>query len=339
MTDTALPAHVPLAVATRGAHVENVHAGSLVVTDAAGQLVYAAGDAAFPVFARSTLKPFQALPFVAAGGLDRFGWGGREAAMLCASHSAEDVHLEIVRRMLEGSGHGVDDLGCGAHVPMHYAANGTSPAADAHWTPLHNNCSGKHAGFLACCALHGWPHDECLEPAHPLQAAIRDALGELAAADIERAPHGIDGCSAPVFAISLVALARAYAQLAIGAPGTRWAPAAGRLRDAMRDAPELVSGSGRFDLALARQGAGDWVVKSGADGVQAVASMSRGQALALKLADGNARIAHAVTLAALRQLGWLDGLLSPELAAFAGDDIRNWRGTVTGHLRALLPRA
>ncbi len=322
------PAHQLLAVSTRGGSPENMHWGSVAVVNADGTLLARAGDAQASTFARSTIKPIQALPFVRAGGLQRYGWGNRQAALLCASHSAEACHLELVQQMLADAGNSVADLACGAHAPLDYPARGLTPPDQA-WTPLHNNCSGKHAGFLACCEMRGWSRHDYLEPDHPLQRDIRAALGDFVDMDVDAVPRGIDGCSAPIYALPLARLAYAYARLARCEDG-----AASTLRDAMRSEPRLVSGSERFDLLLSNQGARDWIVKGGADGLQLVASMSRGIGVAVKLADGNPRALHAVVLDVLRQLGWLDQPLAAALAAHDAPAITNWRGTRTGELRA-----
>lgn len=330
-----IPGYVPLAVATRGGAVENVYYGAIAVVDDHGKLLAHAGDAAARVFARSTLKPLQALPFVAAGGLGHYGWGEEEAALLCASHSGEARQLAIVANMLAQAGLDVRDLGCGSHVPSFYAASGTPPPADAVWSPLHNNCSGKHAGFLAYCRWRGWPLASYLDPGHPLQVEIRQALADFAGVDADALPCGIDGCSAPIYALPLARLAYAYARLAAGG-SSPYGAAAATLATAMRRHPELVSGQGRADLALARAGGGDWLAKVGADGVQAFASVARGLGLAIKIADGNLRALHAVSVEALRQLGLLDAQAAAALAAFARPPIENWRGTETGRVEPCL---
>ncbi len=334
------PGHVPLAVATRGSAAENLYNGSLAVVDAQGRLLAAAGDPQALVFARSTIKPLQALPFVGAGGLAHFGWGVDETALLCASHSGEAAHLAVVGRMLDGCGVSSAALGCGAHVPISYATLSTLPPADACWTALHNNCSGKHTGFLAYCRWRGWSLDDYLDFAHPLQAEIRQAISEFADIDAATLPWGIDGCSAPNYALPLSALAYAYARLAAGAPGTPFGGAATGLRDAMRERPQLISGVGRADLQLAQAGCGDWIAKVGADGVQTLASISRGIGIAIKIGDGNAQALLAVTVELLRQLGWLDDAAAQALASLDHPPIRNWRGTQTGRLepRVLLER-
>ncbi len=323
-----IPAHQLLAVSTRGGHPENMHWGSVAVVNARGELVARYGDASASTFARSTIKPFQALPFVRAGGIRRYAWGAEQTAMLCASHSAERCHVELVQGMLASAGNTVADLGCGAHEPMDATTRCVAASAGSEWTAIHNNCSGKHAGFLACCALHGWSRQDYLQPEHVLQQQIRAALSDFANYDIERAPRGTDGCSAPIYALPLERLAFAFARLAAGTDAT-----ALPLRDAMRQQPQLISGSARFDLALASYGGEDWVVKGGADGLQLLASVSRGIGVAVKIADGNLRALNAAVLAVLRQLRWLDAApLSPALAAHDAPAISNWNGIHTGEV-------
>ncbi|MBK6639577.1 MAG: asparaginase [Rhodocyclaceae bacterium] len=321
-----LPAHVTLAYTTRGGHPENMHWGSVAVVDADGHLLAAAGEPSVRTFARSTIKPFQALPFVHAGGLARYAWGVREAAMLCASHCAEAPHVDTVVGMLASAGNRIEDLGCGAHTPMAASALCEPAPPGSAWTAIHNNCSGKHAGFLASCRLHGWSLPDYLEPDHALQVSVRKALSDFAQIDVDGLPRGVDGCSAPIYALPLERLAFSFARLARGDAGSAV------LRDAMRSEPRLISGSDRFDLHLANYGAGDWVAKSGADGLQLIASVSRGVAIAVKLSDGNLRALNAVVIAVLRQLGWLNTPLPPALSAFDAPVIRNWRGNPTGEV-------
>ena len=330
-----LPSHVPLAITTRGNGIENIHSGSVAVVNEAGDVLASAGDPLASVFTRSTIKPFQALPFVAAGGLERFGWGTPETALLCASHSAEEAHLAVVRRMLQSAGVDEGELGCGVHVPTYYATVGKQ-APQQTWTALHNNCSGKHTGFLACCALHGWSHADYLDPQHPLQVDIRAALGDVAGVDVDSLPSGVDGCIAPNYALPLARLATLFARLAAGRSGTRWDCALVRLRDAMRAEPLLVSGTARFDWLLAQAGKGDWLAKVGADGVQVISSISRGIGIAIKLADGNNRVLNTVAVDLLQQLGWIDKPLPPGLANWSEPAIRNWQGTATGHVASCL---
>lgn len=325
-----LPGHVPLAVATRGDAVESVHCGSIAVVDSGGRLLCAAGDSAFPIFTRSTLKPFQALPFVAAGGPARFGFSTAQVALLCASHSGEPRHVAAVADMLARIGCTESDLQCGSHVPLSYAATGAAPPSDLAPTALHHNCSGKHAGFLAWCRQHRQPVAAYLDPGHALQREIRTRLAELVGCGEDEMPLGIDGCSAPNYALPLAHLALAYARLAAPAAGAAQAGSLETLFAAMTAHPEMVSGEARADLALMRAAPGDWVAKGGAEAVQAIGIRSRGIGIAIKIADGGTRALPVVTAAVLEQLALLsaDGIVR----TWRESEIRNSTGKLTGRL-------
>lgn len=327
-----LPAHQPLVVATRDERAENVHCGSIAVSDAHGRLLAWAGDPAGAIFGRSTLKPFQATPFVEDGGAQHFGLDRADLALLCASHSGEDCHTAQVHHLLSCTGVSEEQLQCGCHVPMRWSAFDQPPPADARWGVLQHNCSGKHAGFLAACRLHGWRSDDYLAPGHPLQQAVRARIAEYAGISADTLVPAIDGCSAPVYALPLAGLARAYARLAAPDAGFAHRHAAETLFDAMTAYPDLISGSGRSDLAFVTAGGGDWVAKIGADGVQTIGIRSRGLGIAIKLGDGNMRALYVAAVETLRQLG-LPGTDHPLLTPFARPLIRNARGIETGDLR------
>ncbi|MGN6390163.1 MAG: asparaginase [Burkholderiaceae bacterium] len=324
--------HATLVEVTRGGEVECVHAGSVAVVDAAGKLLWQAGDPDWLTFTRSTLKPFQALPLVESGGLQHFGFTGAETALLCASHSGEPMHLAAVESMLGKAGCDAAHLRCGCHVPLRYAALGETPPAGERYTPLHNNCSGKHAGFLAWCVRHGAPLDGYLDPAHPLQQAVRDRV----AACVEMSPSalksGIDGCSAPNYAMPLSRLAHAYAKLA-ASPENAQGTALETLYRAMTAHPEMVSGAGRGDLAFMRSAPGDRVAKAGADGVQAIGVRSAGIGIAIKIADGNARALLVAAVEVLRQIGLLDRTDAVPLAGWARPRLTSLAGLPTGEVR------
>lgn len=338
--------HVPLVHATRGHDgteaVECIHYGSVAVVDPSGRLLAHAGDADFPTFTRSTIKPFQALPFLHGGGPAHYGFGAPQLALLCASHSGEPVHVEGVSRLLQAAGCDEHGLQCDCHVPLRFAATDTLPAAGQTFGPLEHNCSGKHAGFLAHCAQHGLPLETYLAPQHPLQEAIRTMLTQVCDTPLGSLRMGIDGCSAPNYALPLRRLAQGYARLARGVDGPTDASVAqhgsalAALRDAMVAHPELVSGTGRNDLALMQAAPGDWVAKVGADGVQVIGVRSAGLGVAVKVADGNGRAACVAAIETLRQLGVLGRAAEAEgpLAAWAAPVIRNPRGIVTGRVHA-----
>ena len=317
-----IPRHAPLVLATRGGAIECVHHGSIAVVDERGRLVASAGDPGALNFTRSALKPFQALPFVEDGGIERFGFGPRELALMCASHNAEPMHLRTVRGMLARVGAEAAHLKCGSQAPAFYAATGKAPPAQR-WSALCHNCSGKHTGFLGWCRLHRRPLGEYLEPGSPLQKRIRATLARLVPGT--KLARGTDGCSAPNYAMPLAAIARLYARLACD---DRLAV----LRLAMTRHPELVSGTGRMDLALARAGKGDWVAKGGAAGLQALGIRSRGWGIAVRIGDGNPAMVRVAAVGALRQLKLLGDPRRTPLAPFAAASVRNDAGREVGRV-------
>ena len=331
---------VPLAATTRGYPdtgyvIENVHAGSVAVVDLRGRLLWQAGDPHYPTFTRSALKPFQALPFVLSDGPARFGLTRDELALLCASHSGEAPHLAGVRSILGKIGLDDSHLECGCATPLHYEAVGEAAPQDRAWTQLHHNCSGKHSGFLAWCRLHDVPTRGYVEPAHPLQQAIRSTLADTAGLDAGQMAAGIDGCSAPNYAMPLSRLAHLYARLAQGAADPLLGGAMGMLFDAMTGRPDMVSGEERTDLFWMTAGGGDWVAKIGADAVQAIGIRSAGIGIAIKIQDGASRALHPATYSVLEQLGLLDDALRALLERYRQPLLRNARGAVAGDVRPL----
>ncbi len=334
-TPMPLPAHVPLVVATRGDAVESVYYGSIAVVNPSGELLASAGDVAFPLFTRSTLKPFQALPFLEGGGPAHFGFSAAQVALLCASHSGEPRHIAAVADMLQRSGGSEIQLQCGCHVPIWYASTGIAAPPDLPASQLHHNCSGKHAGFLAWCHQQGQPVENYLEPDHPLQQAIGNTLAAFIGCSVDEMPMGIDGCGAPNYALPLAALARAYARLATHELGLDHSPALTTLFTAMTTHPEMVSGEARDDLILMRAAPLDWVVKGGADGVQAIGISSRGIGIAIKIADGNSRALRTAVAAVIEQLDLLPLADYPSLEAWRDSRIRNYAGRQTGVFKAV----
>lgn len=329
---SAASRHVPLAEVTRGAIVESLHAGSVAVVDREGNVLRAAGDPDHLTFTRSALKPLQALPFVAAGGVERFGLSQSQVALLCASHSGEPRHAEAAADILARAGCTPADLQCGTHAPRFYDTRGEVPPPPP-YSPLQHNCSGKHSGMLAYCAQCEWPKASYLEFDHPLQQAIRRSVATFTGVPAEALVAGIDGCSAPNYAVPLSALARAFARLASAGVDPDYGDGPRMLADAMVAHPGMVSGEGRSDLALMQAGKGDWVAKIGAEGVQAIGIRSRGIGIAVKIADGQSRGLVPSVVAVLDQLGLLDDAARRALAPWGRRQIRNYRGTQTGEIR------
>lgn len=325
--------HIPLIELTRGGTLECQHLGSVAVVNTQGQLLAHAGDPYWLTFSRSTLKALQALPFVEAGGPAQFGFTTRQIAMMCASHNGEVMHVAETQGMLDKAGLNYKALRCGCHVPGIFTQLEQAPPPGFVVDERHNNCSGKHAGFLAYCVQHGLGLDDYIAPEHRLQQAIRRDVARAVGMDANDFRMGIDGCSAPNYALPLANLARGYARLASGARDAEFGASFAALGEAMTAHPELVSGTGRNDLAYMRAGRGDWVTKIGADGVQVVGSKSRGEAVALKIMDANKMALHAATVEVLDQLGWLDDAQRAELAPWRAAEIVNARGMVVGERR------
>ncbi len=326
---------VPLVELTRGGTLENRHLGAIAVVNTQGAVLAHAGDPHWLSFSRSTLKALQALPFMQAGGPEHFGFSSQQVAMLCASHNGEDMHVAQGQGMLEKAGLSYKALKCGCHVPGIFTQQERQPPPGFVIDERHNNCSGKHAGFLAYCVQHGLGQDDYIAPQHPLQQAIRRDVARAVGLTPEDFRLGIDGCSAPNYAMPLAHLARGYARLASGARDSEFGESFSALSEAMTEHPELVSGTGRNDLALMQAGRGDWVSKIGADGVQVVGSKSRGEAFALKIIDANKPALFAATVEVLEQLGWMDDAQRAALEPWRAQDIKNARGLLVGQRQAV----
>jgi L-asparaginase II len=276
-----------VAEVVRSGFVESVHHGIVAVTNGRG-----VGDVDRPFFPRSSNKPLQTVGMLDCGLIPR---DEADLALMSGSHDGEPFHVQRVREMLAAAGLGPEALRCPADLPLGAAAHRDWLRSGGPAEPILMNCSGKHAGMLATCVLNGWPLDSYLDPKHPLQVALADTVSRLAGEPI--AATGVDGCGAPVLAISPGALARAFLRLVEAAPGTPER----RVADAMRAHPALVAGTGTDDTVLMGSVPG-LLAKKGADGVAAAAMPGVG-AVAVKISDGSARARMPVLLAALRELG------------------------------------
>lgn len=327
--------HTSLIEMTRGGTLENQHLGSVAVVNCRGDVQAFAGDPHWITFTRSTLKALQALPFLESGGPKQLGWGPSEVALMCASHNGEEHQAALAESMLRTAGLGTPALRCGCHVPLRFSFFDKAPPSDATFDARYNNCSGKHAGFLGYCVQHDLPLDDYVDPEHPLQQAIRRDVARAVGMSPDALKMGIDGCSAPNYAMPLSRLAYGYARLAQGGEDAEFGPSFATLVQAMTRHPELVSGAGRNDLAFMQAGRGDWVSKVGADGVQVVASRSRGQAFALKIMDANKTALYAASVEVMEQLGWLDDEQREVLRPWRAEAIINARGLHVGQRRAV----
>lgn len=291
----------------RGGNVESAHRGAVSVMSADGAVIASLGDVERPVFPRSAVKMIQALPLIESGAADRFRLGHREVALACASHSGEAVHVHAVERWLADVGLSTDALECGAQTPFDRAAADALIAAHRAPGAAHNNCSGKHAGFLTTARHCGDDPRGYIEPAHPVQRRVTDALCEMTGIDLHHAPCGVDGCGIPTYAIPLRAVAKAMARLATPASSGVRADASRRIVEAMTAEPLLGSGSSRFDYRAMTIGAGRFAVKMGAEGVHVAIVPGLGLGIALKIDDGASRAAEVAMATLLHRLGLIEG--------------------------------
>ena len=260
---------LPLVELTRGNTVESVHFGALAVADSQGNLIASYGDPNTVTFLRSTAKPFQLLPFIEAGGAEHFQFTQQEIALMCASHSGTDQHVEVVSHIQQRVGITESSLMCGVHQPMHKQTAEEMLLRGETPTPNRHNCSGKHTGMLAFAKMRGEPLESYLEPNHPVQIRILNTFAEMCGLPAEEVQMGTDGCSAPNFAVPLYNAAWAWARLADPSslsPGR--AKAIHTIVQAMMAHPEMVGGPGRFDTLLMQTLNGRVVSKGGAEGYE-----------------------------------------------------------------------
>lgn len=320
---------------TRGEWVESRHRGAIAIADGAGRLVWSVGDVESPVFARSALKMFQALPLVETGAADAYGLGDAELALACASHSGEPAHVETVRRWLAHIGCDETCLACGAHPPVNEAASRALIIEGRAPSRLHNNCSGKHAGFLTVARHLGLPIEGYEQPDHPVQRLALTAMAEMAGIAPETMWIAVDGCAAPAAAFPLAGLARAVARIAdpAGLAPARVA-AARRLDAAVKAEPVMIAGTGRVCTTLIRAAGGAASVKTGAEGVFVAALADLGLGVALKIDDGAGRASEVVISALLAAFGVVSAE-DPAIAALAEPPVLNTRGRVVGSRRVV----
>jgi len=337
------PDFVPVVECTRGRLVESVHYGAFSAVRSDGTTLAALGDQRTKIFLRSSAKPFQALSFLEQGGAEVFKLEPHEVALLCASHSGTDEHVQALNALQSKIGIRESDLQCGTHPPYHRETAARMQVQGEPLTPNRHNCSGKHTGMLAFAQLLGAPKDNYLDPAHPVQRAILCTFAEMCGVAIDEIELGTDGCSAPVFAVPLPAAALAYARLCQpeGLPEQR-AAACRLITRAMSEHGFMVAGPGRFDTVLMAEFGKRVIAKSGAEGYLGMGVLPgsarhqhSGIGIAIKIADGDAsdRARCVVGLEMLCALGILQKKDLTILKPFASEKITNQRGLIVGEIR------
>jgi L-asparaginase II len=333
----------PLVEVTRGPLVESRHRGFIAVVDATGAVVAGLGEIRTPAWFRSAAKPFQTIPIITSGAAARYGFTPRELAVIIGSHSGESAHLETVLSILNKIALDESALKCGAHMPFDDASAKRLRAENIEARALHNNCSGKHAGMLAFAKHIGEPLDNYLDPDHPVQWRIRSSLARFADTPIDEIKVAVDGCGAPVFGLSVEAMARSYARLAAARHAgiePELAEAAGAVVSAMIEHPEMVGGTrDRLDTDLMLVAQGEIISKVGAEGahllgVKPSERYPKGLGIAVKIEDGDVRRARdPVVIETLRQLGLLDDAQLASLEHYARSTVFNHSKVEVGEVR------
>lgn len=337
------PHHIPFVEVTRGRIVESVHYGSLCAARPDGSTLFSLGDTGTKFFLRSSAKPFQALAFLERGGAERYQMDAREVALICASHSGTEAHLQALETLQKKVGIDESNLQCGAHLPYSQKSADQLLIRGITPRPNHNNCSGKHTGMLAFAKMIGAPLENYLEPSHPVQQAILKTFAEMCGLDPAVIELGTDGCTAPVFAVPLANAAAAYARLCQpeGLPESR-AKACRLISASMPAHPDMVAGPEQFDTDGMAIGKGDFVSKVGAEGYRALGilpgkakGIDSSLGITMKISDGdpNLRAGAIVAMAVLKALKVLDEEQSLALKAYDRRPVGNWRGKEIGEIR------
>jgi L-asparaginase II len=335
---------------TRGQVVESTHYGAFVVVDSRGKILASLGDPKTVAFLRSSAKPFQVLPFVERDGIEAFDLTTKELALACASHEGSDEHVRVAATIQSKAGVDEGHLQCGAHMPGDVEVYRRLIKNDERPTPIRNNCSGKHSAMLAHAKMRDLPLDTYLDFEHPIQQDILATFAEMCLLPPDKIERGIDGCSAPNFAVPLFNSALAFARLCEPRELPEVRISACRLvTSAMTTHPKMISGSGEFDCELMRVGKGKIISKRGAEGYQAIGLLpgaikadSPGIGIVIKIMEGDlgqrrlnltsySRVRPAVILEILKQLGALSEVQLGELAEFGPvKPVTNHRGLVVG---------
>ncbi len=338
----------PILELIRGSIVEATHLGSIAVVDSTGKLLHSHGDPETVAFLRSSAKPFQALPFVEQGGVEHYNYTQAEIALSCSSHETAQLHLDTVQGMQKKIGIQESNLQCGPHLPGDPAKLKEVIIHNIHPTANFNNCSGKHTSMLAFAKMRGLPLENYLAFDHPIQQDILKTLSEMCSIEMENIGLGIDGCSAPNFAIPLRNAALGMARICDPRSlSEARAAACNKITAAMIAHPEMVSNYGEFDYELMKTANGKIVTKRGAEGFQIIGLMpgvygEKGVGIAFKVTDGDkysmsdnlettTRVRPPVTLEILKQLNALNETQLQALAKFGpSKTLKNYAGLATG---------
>jgi len=319
----------------RGETIESTHYGHAVVVKSDGKILYKIGDWETVTFLRSSAKPFQTIPVIESGAAHRFKFTSEEIAIISGSHNGEPQHTQIVAQILDKIGLGPEYLQCGTHIPHYYTANNIKPKPDEEFTQLQHNCSGKHAGMLSLCVFKNLSTDNYLDPEHPVQKLITEAIAYVCDYPSEKIKIGVDGCSAPVHALPLYNMALGFARF-VSPPSVPRdkAKVYSAIYQAMIDHPDMVAGAGRYDTDIMKVCKEKLIAKAGAEGLHCVGLAERGWGIAVKISDGARRALYNFSLEMLRQLGVITSEELEKLKDYHQSIIYNWTNKEVGYIKA-----
>ncbi len=320
---------------TRGDNVESRHLGSAVLVDASGAVHSCWGNRELRVFPRSAVKPLQAMVFVGSGAVDAYGLADEEIAMSCASHGGETRHLKVIRNWMKQLDITVNDLECGPHWPLHEDSAQMLARVTSQPENVHNNCSGKHLGFITMARHLGIEQRGYINPEHSVQIHVRELMETICETQLENAPRAMDGCSVPTWAIPLKNLALGFAKFGTGQRlENSLRELAKRSREAMLAHPFLVAGTGRFCTRVMSRFGKQVICKTGAEGVYCAAFPELGLGLALKCHDGARRASEMMLGGVMQHLGLLNDSQDMD---FVHSALTNHNGYTIGELRSIVP--
>lgn len=322
---------------TRAGHVENIHRGDIVAVNCAGEIVHSVGNAYLPMFWRSAAKPFQALPFVKTGGLEKYNITEEELAVLVSSHSGEENHVALVRGILAKLGVDETVLDCGILRPVNGKAYKKLLLSGEPVTAVHNQCSGKHSQIIALAIMLGIPVEGYIRPDHPAQKLIFKHVAMASKMPEDKLEIGIDGCGVPVFYLPIHNMALAYARLSTPKLGD-WGDyeiAAEKIRNAMSKYPQVVSGTGRIDLAVPEITHGRIIAKVGADAVYCLCVKDEDLGICFKIEDGSLSAITPLIIAVLKKFDLLTKSEADELDKKFPPTLKNHRGEIIGTIEAV----
>jgi L-asparaginase II len=326
---------VELVHVVRGGVLDCVHRGRVVIVDAAGDILYAAGDPDAVVYLRSCAKPFQALAAVRSGAAARYGFGSEQLAIMAGSHNGTPPQTRLVDDMLAAIGAETEDLQCGTGAPLNREAYEQLLMSGARPSVLQHNCSGKHTGMLATCRVMGWRMDNYRSPDHPLQLMIRGIIADCAGMSADDIVIAIDGCGVPTFGLPLKNIARMFA--ALGAAANDESSDLGMIARAMQQHPYVFSGKNRIDTSLVVASNNRLIAKDGAEALLGVSVPEQGVGIALKISDGNNRAQIPALSALLVSRGYITADERAALEDLMPSTITIHTGQEAGEYRSVLP--